>query len=92
MFTTKTEEFFKKRAEIERDYGKKLQALIKTTEVERGSERERDLICSMPLTLFNRTLSTAWNTIKAETENLGKKHLVRSQFEENFFFFHGFHP
>ena len=36
VFTTKTEEFFKKRAEIERDYAKKLQALVKTTEVERG--------------------------------------------------------
>lgn len=41
VFTAKTEEFFKKRAEIEREYAKKLQALVKSTEVERGYDDRR---------------------------------------------------
>jgi len=37
VFCTKSEEFFKKRAEIEREFAKKLIALCKSTEFERGT-------------------------------------------------------
>ena len=75
VFTTKVEDFFKKRAEIEKEYAKKLQTLVKGQEVERGYR----ILAStrmLPSLTSSRSVNQAWTTIKNETENLAKRHAV----------------